>query len=296
MAGAGRRGLSDVQRRELWDRWGAGESISAIGRALGRPPGSVFSVLRSNGGYVPPRRCRRAGALSLEEREEISRGLARGESLRGIARRLERAPNTIRTARSRISSGYFPRRRCSVMAPSSQGSEPAQYPVRFNPISTMPPWKSPPLLASLFSPVKAAWDWLRSGRRVRISTDEVPGPTTREYGFSQSSVRVAVANKGGNGVEIQEIRLMFARRFGIPLMEAPPPLTHPALPAAVDPGTQTVWYFPAETLAIMLGRLSLKSRAKEGDAKLRAGVVTADGNAYRSRWHRFSLNINAHWL
>ena len=95
MAGAGRRGLSDVQRRELWDRWGAGESISAIGRALGRPPGSVFSVLRSNGGYVPPRRCRRAGALSLEEREEISRGLARGESLRGIARRLERAPSTV---------------------------------------------------------------------------------------------------------------------------------------------------------------------------------------------------------
>ena len=95
MAGSGRRGLSDAQRRELWDRWGAGESISAIGRALGRPPGSVFSVLRSNGGYVPPRRCRRAGALSLEEREEISRGLARGESLRGIARRLDRAPSTV---------------------------------------------------------------------------------------------------------------------------------------------------------------------------------------------------------
>ena len=76
MAGSGRRGLSDAQRRELWDRWGAGESISAIGRALGRPPGSVFSVLRSNGGYVPPRRCRKAGELSLEEREEISRGLA----------------------------------------------------------------------------------------------------------------------------------------------------------------------------------------------------------------------------
>ena len=80
MAGSGRRGLSDAQRREFWDRWGAEESISAIGRALGRPPGSV---LRSNDGYVPPRRCRRAGELSLEEREEISRGLARGEPFQG---------------------------------------------------------------------------------------------------------------------------------------------------------------------------------------------------------------------
>ncbi len=95
MAGSVRRGLSDAQRRKLWDRWAAGESISGIGRALGRPPGSVFSVLRANGGYVPPRRCRRSGALSLPEREEISRGIASGESLRAIAGRLGRAPSTV---------------------------------------------------------------------------------------------------------------------------------------------------------------------------------------------------------
>ena len=107
------------------------------------------------------------------------------------------------------------------------------------------------LLASLFSAAKTAWDWLRSGRHVRVSTDEVPGPTTVEYGFSQSSVRVVVVNRGGERVEIQDIRLMFARRFGVPLMEAPPPLTHLALPAAADPGTRTMWYFPAETLAMI---------------------------------------------
>ena len=152
------------------------------------------------------------------------------------------------------------------------------------------------LVASLFSAAKTAWDWLRSGRHVRVSTDEVHGPTTREYGFSQSSVKVVVANKGGSAVEIQEIRLMFACRFGIPLMEAPPPRTHPALPAAVGPGTQATWYFPAETLAIMLRRLSLETHAKKGNTKLRARVVTGAGSVHRGRGRKFSLNINQHPL
>jgi IS30 family transposase len=79
----------------LWGRWHAGESISEISRAMGKPAGSVFTILRSNGGvYRPPRR-RRDEHLRLDEREEISRGLARGESLRAIARRLGRAPSTI---------------------------------------------------------------------------------------------------------------------------------------------------------------------------------------------------------
>ena len=152
------------------------------------------------------------------------------------------------------------------------------------------------LVASLFSPAKAAWDWLRSGRHVRVSTDEVHGPSTWEYGFSQSSVRVVVANKGANEVEIQEIRLMFACRFGIPLMEAPPPRTHPALPAAVGPGTHATWHFPAETVAIMLGKLSLKAPAKKGTTKLRARVVTGAGSVHRGRSHKFSLNFDQHWL
>lgn len=45
MARMGRPGMSDAQKRELWERWKAGESISQIGRALAKPPGSVFTVL-----------------------------------------------------------------------------------------------------------------------------------------------------------------------------------------------------------------------------------------------------------
>ena len=65
MARLGRPGISDVGKQELWDRWKGGESISQIGRAMGKPPGSVFTVLRSNGGVVPRPRCRRQGHLTL---------------------------------------------------------------------------------------------------------------------------------------------------------------------------------------------------------------------------------------
>jgi len=95
MAKLGRPGISDERKQELWDRWKAGESISQISRAMDKPAGSVFTILRSNGGVVPPPRRRRDEHLSAAEREEISRGLARGDSLRGIARTLGRSPSTV---------------------------------------------------------------------------------------------------------------------------------------------------------------------------------------------------------
>ncbi len=95
MVRLGRPGLSDEKKNELWERWRCGESISEIGRAMGKPPGSVYTILRINGGvYRPPRR-HRDGHLKLEEREEISRGLVAGDSFRAIAERLGRAPSTI---------------------------------------------------------------------------------------------------------------------------------------------------------------------------------------------------------
>jgi IS30 family transposase len=95
MAQRGRPGLTAEQKRELWSRWKGGESLSEIGRALGKQPGSVHGVVASNGGYVPASRRRSPRALSLAEREEISRGLAEGASLRTIAGRLRREPSTV---------------------------------------------------------------------------------------------------------------------------------------------------------------------------------------------------------
>jgi IS30 family transposase len=95
VARLGRPGMPDAQKRQLWDRWKAGESISQIARALDKPPGSVFTVLKSNGGYVPAVRTRRPGSLTVADREEISRSLARGDSLRQIARGLGRPASTV---------------------------------------------------------------------------------------------------------------------------------------------------------------------------------------------------------
>ncbi len=95
MAQMGRPGLTADQKRELWARWKAGESLSDIGRALSKQPGSIHGVVALNGGFVPAVRRRSPRALSLDEREGISRGLAEGAAIRTIATRLRRAPSTI---------------------------------------------------------------------------------------------------------------------------------------------------------------------------------------------------------
>ncbi len=103
-----RRVYSSGERRELWERWKRGESISEIGRALDRAPGTIFTALRERGGIAPRERRRSRLALTLSEREEVSRGIAAGESGRVIARRLGRSAATVcrEIARHGGRSGY----------------------------------------------------------------------------------------------------------------------------------------------------------------------------------------------
>jgi len=90
-----RAGFTPAQKRELWERWRRGEQMKSIGRELGKRSSSIFSHIRSTGGYSPVDRKRSELALTLAEREEISRSLVAGHSLRAIARALGRAPSTI---------------------------------------------------------------------------------------------------------------------------------------------------------------------------------------------------------
>lgn len=86
---------TDKQKSEMWDRWQCGESLSSIGRRFNRASPSIFPHPALTGGIRPRARTRSRLALSLQEREEISRGLAVDRSLRSIARGLKRAPSTI---------------------------------------------------------------------------------------------------------------------------------------------------------------------------------------------------------
>ena len=92
-----RRGprLTLAEKTELWRRWRRGESLNAIGRALGRIAKVVRYEVARTGGIPPPARHRARLALALTEREAISRGLACGTSLRQISRQLRRAPSTV---------------------------------------------------------------------------------------------------------------------------------------------------------------------------------------------------------
>lgn len=82
-------------RADIWDRWQRGESMSSIGRLFERESSSIYSILAPSGGIRPPKRTRSRLALSLAEREEISRGVASTQSIRGIARQIKRSPSTI---------------------------------------------------------------------------------------------------------------------------------------------------------------------------------------------------------
>ena len=86
---------SDEQKSIMWDRWQKGDSLNNIARLFDRNHSSISRILSLSGGIRPPKRTRSSQALSLSEREEISRGIASHESLRSIAYRLVRAPSTI---------------------------------------------------------------------------------------------------------------------------------------------------------------------------------------------------------
>ena len=84
---------TEAQKTLMWDRWQKGESLSSIARFFDRHHSSVEGILKQTGGIRPRRRPRRA--LTLSEREEISRDVVAGCSIRSIARTLGRAPSTV---------------------------------------------------------------------------------------------------------------------------------------------------------------------------------------------------------
>ena len=86
---------STTQRALIWERWRKGETLHQIARLFDRYHSSIHGILAQSGGIRPIERHRSKAALTLIEREEISRGIVAGESIRAIATALGRAPSTI---------------------------------------------------------------------------------------------------------------------------------------------------------------------------------------------------------
>ena len=127
--------LSAAERAEVWTRWRRGEQIEGIAKALKRASPSVARELDYTGGIAPRARRRSERTLSIGEREEISRGLGAGESIRSIARRLERAASSIsREIRRHGGSQWYRALRADARAWSrarrpkfTQGCKPIRY-------------------------------------------------------------------------------------------------------------------------------------------------------------------------
>jgi len=86
---------TEEQKSQMWDRWQQGDSLHDIGRLFDRGHGSVAGILSRAGGIRPRKRTRSSLSLTLAEREDISRGIAAGLSMRSIASQLDRSPSTV---------------------------------------------------------------------------------------------------------------------------------------------------------------------------------------------------------
>ena len=95
MANRKRIKYSSEQKKYMWDRWKEGDSLWEIGRFFDRSSSSIYGILSPTGGIRPPDRKRSKQSLTLAEREEISRGIVAGLSIRRVAAKLNRPPSTI---------------------------------------------------------------------------------------------------------------------------------------------------------------------------------------------------------
>jgi IS30 family transposase len=86
---------TEADKSLMWDRWQKGESLNSIARHFDRSHSSIQGILSRTGGIRPAPRRRSRVALTLSEREEISRGVVVSQSIRSIASELDRAPSTV---------------------------------------------------------------------------------------------------------------------------------------------------------------------------------------------------------
>ena len=123
---------SDSQKTLMWERWKQGWTLHEIGKLFDRPHTSIHNILSQTGGIRPAQRTRAATALTLAEREEISRSIAMGKSIRVIAANLGRAPSTISREVSRNGGKHGYRANQAEQAAWERGLRPKPCKLRKN--------------------------------------------------------------------------------------------------------------------------------------------------------------------
>ncbi len=156
------RRLTVAQLAELWARRAAGESGTRIARHMGLYGSSVRNYIHKAGGIRPRPGKRSRIALSLQEREEISRGLAAGDSLRTIAARIGRSPSTVSREVTRNQGRQSYRAGSAEQAAVSRGRRPQPAKLR----------SSEPLRVEVTARLEAYWSPEQISRFLK---EEYPG-------------------------------------------------------------------------------------------------------------------------
>ena len=134
-----------------------------------------------------------------------------------------------------------------------------------------------------------------SQKGVDVETQLERGPTSWELGFTETGVKVTLMNKTGQRMTIKDVRLMFSRQHGLPVMpEAPKPRSHPKLPADIEPESVATWYFGAEKIAAFF-HMVLAPAAKTDTVSVHPQFTTVTGRVFRGPRIRLSTDVNAYW-
>ena len=128
-----------------------------------------------------------------------------------------------------------------------------------------------------------------------IDTTLERGPTSREYGFTETAVKVTLKNETGRRHTIQDIRLMFRGAYGIPVPpEAPVPRSHPTLPAHIESGSAETWHFGAEKVAAFF-QMVLDPAAKIEKVRVQPKFTTVTGKVFTGPTIRLSTDVDAYF-
>ena len=185
------RRLTEAQVAEIWARRAAGETGTRIARHMGRHGSSIRNYIHQAGGIRPRPRKRSRIALSLQEREEISRGLAAGDSLRAIAVQLGRSASTVSREVARNQGRLSYRAGSAEQTAQSRGRRPKPAKLRI----------CEPLRVEVIARLEADWSPQQISRFLK---EEYPGKPEMQVSHETIYLSLYVQGRGALRKELTQ--------------------------------------------------------------------------------------------